>query len=74
MPTHETSAASRNTEEQLVRCAVAENVVTLIVFAAVIIFAPGAWKWAGVACLLNLNDFKKRETPNAGDQVSSEAR
>ena len=49
----------------VVRCSVLVKDFTLIVFAAVVIFAPGAWKWAGVACLLNINYLEKRETPNA---------
>jgi hypothetical protein len=60
-----TPRRASGTVPALVRWAVLENVFTLIVFAAVVIFAPGAWKWAGVACLLNINYLEKRETPNA---------
>ena len=42
--------------------AVIENIATLCVFAVVVIFAPGAWKWAGIACLLNINNIKSKES------------
>ena len=35
--------------------AIIENIITLCVCAVIVIFAPGAWKWAGLVCLLNIN-------------------
>ena len=32
-----------------------ENIFTLLIVAAIIIWAPGGWKVIGVVCLLNLN-------------------
>ena len=37
--------------------AIIENIIILCVCAVIVIFAPGAWKWAGLACLLNINSF-----------------
>jgi hypothetical protein len=44
---------------QVVRWAIVENIVTLLLFATIIIFAPGAWKWAALGCLLNLNSLRQ---------------
>lgn len=54
--------------DSVVRWAVIENIVTLLLFAAIVIFAPGVWKWCGVALLLNLNYFTKckSDKPNGG--------
>lgn len=41
------------------RLAVLENIITLCLFAAVVIFAPGCWKWMAVFLLLNLNYREK---------------
>jgi len=59
----------------VVRWAVIENIVTLLLFAAIVIFAPGGWKGCGVALLLNLNYFKTRkaDTPNATEQARCKA-
>lgn len=38
--------------------AMLENVLTLIVFAAILILAPGLWKLGSFLCLLNLNTFR----------------
>jgi len=46
---------------RVVIAAIVENIITLCVYALIVIFAPGAWKWAGVACLLNLNSIKSKE-------------
>ena len=37
------------------RWAIAENIVTMSMFAIIVIFAPGEWKWTAFFCLLNLN-------------------
>lgn len=37
------------------RLAVIENVCTLALFAVVVIFAPGHWKWMALCILSNLN-------------------
>jgi hypothetical protein len=44
--------------DRAIIAAIVENIITLCVFALVVIFAPGAWKWAGVACLLNINSIR----------------
>ena len=43
---------------------IVENIVTLLIFAAIVIFAPGHWKWAAMACLLNLNYIRHKESGN----------
>jgi hypothetical protein len=35
--------------------AVLENLATITVFACIVIWAPGGWKWAGLLVLTNLN-------------------
>ena len=57
--------------DSVVRWAVIENIVTLILFAAIVIFAPGEWKWFGVALLLNLNYFKKRKSDTPNKEIAS---
>lgn len=41
------------------RLAILENIVTLCIFAVVVIYAPGYWKWMAVFLLLNLNYREK---------------
>lgn len=40
--------------------AVIENIITICAFAVIVILAPGWWKWAAFACLLNLNSIRPR--------------
>jgi hypothetical protein len=38
---------------------IVENIVTMSMFATIIIFAPGEWKWTAFFCLLNLNLIRR---------------
>ena len=40
---------------------IVENIVTMSMFAVIVIFAPDAWKWAAFFCFLNLNLFGRQE-------------
>lgn len=55
----QTGARPCDSMGQVVRWAIVENIVTLLLFATIIIFAPGAWKWAALGCLLNLNSLRQ---------------
>ena len=50
---------SAKAKEQLLSrimiAAIIENIITLCACAVIVIFALGAWKWAGLVCLLNIN-------------------
>ena len=38
-----------------------ENIVCMIAFILIILFAPGHWKWASIAPLLYINLWREKE-------------
>lgn len=39
----------------MARWHIIENIVIVAAFAAIVVFAPGGWKWASVALILFVN-------------------
>ena len=47
------------------RWAFIENIVTVLAMGAIVIWAPGNWKWMSLLCLLNMNiidTYKEKES------------
>ena len=41
---------------------IVENILTLCIFAMIVIFAPEGWKWASIVCVLNLNSIRTNDS------------